>query len=61
MTRELRADPVDQTVAAYDHTGEEDNSGCPTSASGERLGVDEAEEARIPFPSLDNSGLSASA
>jgi hypothetical protein len=47
MTRGLWPDPVDEKVAASDPAGEEDSSGGP--ASDERLHVDEANKARIPF------------
>jgi hypothetical protein len=56
MMRGLWPDPVDEKVGTSDPTGEEDRSGVPTSASSERLRVDEAQEARIPFPSSDDAG-----
>jgi hypothetical protein len=59
MTRGLRPNPVDEKVAASDLAGEEDISSGHPSASGERLRVDEAEEATIPFSSLDDFGLPA--
>jgi hypothetical protein len=59
MTRGLWPDPIDEKVAASDPAGEEDSSGGP--ASGECLHVNEAKKARIPFPSSDDSCLTASA
>jgi hypothetical protein len=44
-----RPDPVDGKVSASYPADEEDRPGVPTSMSGERLRVDEPEEARIPF------------
>jgi hypothetical protein len=61
MTRGLWPDPVDEKVAMSDPAGEEDSSGGRPSASGERLRVDDAEEAKIPFLSSDDFGLPTSA
>jgi hypothetical protein len=50
---------VSVSLATIHLAGKEDGSDVHASVSGKRLRVDEAEDARIPFPSSDGSVLPA--